>query len=137
MSTCDVGRDLLSVQILLGLDAVIIRTGHDLPGFKIIGIGEIIFLLSFLCDAHAVDDCVKSSRIYAYEKRIPCSVNKLNLNAEFFGYLLCQLYVNSCGCSVILVIGEGRIGSLDTDYDLSGGLDLFELVTASRTRVCG
>ena len=117
-----------SVQVLGAVDAVIVGTHDHAAGFVVVGVGEVVFFGALVGDADAVDDRIKAAGVNTDEQRVPGGLLELDLDAQLFGQGLAQFHVQAGQLAVIIVVGERRVGTFDTDDQLASGLDFFQLV---------
>ena len=76
-----------------------------------------------------VDDRIKAAGVSANEQRsTPAASWNSTSTPSFSARALAQFHVQAGQLAVIIVVGERRVGSFDTDDQLAGGLDFFQLV---------
>ena len=132
----------LALQVLKGLDLVVVLADGQSGVDVTVGGGEIISQGALVGDLHAVADHVKASSVQTGEQAVPVALHVLRLHAQLFGNGAGHLYVVAHQSVALVMVAPGLPCALQCHDQLATGLNGSQLVsrgTGSRgcTGACG
>lgn len=76
------GGDLGALQVIPGLQGVVIGSDNDLSGDVQVRISEVVLLLTLFGNTDGIDNGVQTAGVNAGQQGIPCGFGKLDLNTQ-------------------------------------------------------
>ena len=136
----DIG--LFALQVLKGLDLVVVLADGQSGVDVTVGSGEIISQGALVGDLHAVADHVKASSVQTGEQAVPIALHILRLHAQLFGNGAGDLHIIAHQSVALVMVAPGLPCALQCHDQLATGLNGSQLVsrrTGSRgcTGACG
>ena len=114
----------LALQVLKGLDILVVAADNQRGADVGIGIGEVILFAAVGGDLHAVDHDVIPAGIHTREQAVPLTGDNFRLHAQFGGNGLRHLHIEAHQCVALAHKGPGCPVALQADDDGTPFLDL-------------
>ena len=119
----------LALQVLKGLDFVVVLADGQSGVDVTVGGGEIISQGALIGDLHAVADHVKASSVQTGEQAVPIALHILRLHAQLFGDGAGDLHVIAHQSVALVMVAPGLPCALQCHDQLATGLNGSQLVS--------